>query len=423
MEKKALVIAILLSLPSFCLADGLEGRVVANYRGFVLLSADSDKREVILIEEKTRLKNLNEIWDINPWTYLKVSYNREIAGVKVADEVEPLSGVELFDPAIEITTNELFSLIKSRKDYLLIDLRPSKDYSAWHIPSALSSPAHGFNIKDLPSQKDRMIILYSENMRDPVINSAARLAVSSGYKQVRVYRGGIERWIRDGYFTMTTMEYIKGEAKKNRFVFIDTRSEEGFISGHIPGANNILPGRLNPDELMNIDGGKPIVFYGEDASDRNVEDLALIASMAGYFFKSEAPVNILEGGFRAWQAEGMPVEKGRSSSSLNRLSRTLPGTIPYEEFKGLWGKKSDNIMLLDVRTRKEAGKPALEFTKNIPLEELPFRISEIPKDREIITFCSRGIRAMIAYQILKDNGYRVKYLKARPQINPDGTLR
>ncbi len=79
---------------------------------------------------------------------------------------------------------------------------------------------------------------------------------------------------------------------------------------------------------------------------------------------------------------------------------------------------SQDAILLDVRSREEV--EALRFdlfnlgitTVNIPIDELPERLSELPKDKIIACFCSSGTRAAWAYLYLKDKGYNARWLAA-----------
>ena len=49
-------------------------------------------------------------------------------------------------------------------------------------------------------------------------------------------------------------------------------------------------------------------------------------------------------------------------------------------------------------------------TINIPLDELPSRMNELPKDKKIYVHCSTGARADMAYNELVKHGYNVKFL-------------
>ena len=46
-----------------------------------------------------------------------------------------------------------------------------------------------------------------------------------------------------------------------------------------------------------------------------------------------------------------------------------------------------DFVLLDVRTAQGFREGHLPGAKHIPFEELPKRLAELPKDREIITYC------------------------------------
>ena len=72
--------------------------------------------------------------------------------------------------------------------------------------------------------------------------------------------------------------------------------------------------------------------------------------------------------------------------------------------------ESENAVFLDVRSKEEVESIAfpLKFQAeciHIPADEIPDRVSEIPKDKPIGVFCSAGIRAAIVYAFLRANGY------------------
>jgi rhodanese-related sulfurtransferase len=62
----------------------------------------------------------------------------------------------------------------------------------------------------------------------------------------------------------------------------------------------------------------------------------------------------------------------------------------------------------------------LKGALNVPTWEIKDRLNEIPKDKEIIVYCSSGIRAEITSHILKEAGYKVRYLYAGIKIDRDG---
>jgi NADPH-dependent 2,4-dienoyl-CoA reductase/sulfur reductase-like enzyme/peroxiredoxin family protein/rhodanese-related sulfurtransferase/TusA-related sulfurtransferase len=67
-------------------------------------------------------------------------------------------------------------------------------------------------------------------------------------------------------------------------------------------------------------------------------------------------------------------------------------------------------VVLDVRDAVERETGFIPGSINIPLPELRQRLSEVPKEKEVITYCAVGLRAYIAARILKQNGYQVRNL-------------
>ncbi|MFZ2087575.1 MAG: rhodanese-like domain-containing protein [Desulfobaccales bacterium] len=72
------------------------------------------------------------------------------------------------------------------------------------------------------------------------------------------------------------------------------------------------------------------------------------------------------------------------------------------------------FLFLDVRTKEEHDHLAFPFALQIPINELPDRLNELPQDKFIITFCLTGFRAAMAYAFLRTQGIdEVKALKGR----------
>ncbi|HHL41034.1 MAG TPA: rhodanese-like domain-containing protein [Candidatus Bathyarchaeota archaeon] len=71
----------------------------------------------------------------------------------------------------------------------------------------------------------------------------------------------------------------------------------------------------------------------------------------------------------------------------------------------------DNALFLDVRSKEEANTLSFELLQhkipvlNIPINEVPDRLEEIPKDRFIGVFCSSSVRSSIVYIYLRSKGY------------------
>jgi rhodanese-related sulfurtransferase/DNA-binding HxlR family transcriptional regulator len=74
--------------------------------------------------------------------------------------------------------------------------------------------------------------------------------------------------------------------------------------------------------------------------------------------------------------------------------------------------KRGDVLVIDVRPHAEYDKAHLPFARSMPVEEIASRLSELPKDKEIVAYC-RGPFCLFseeAYQLLSSKGYRVQKL-------------
>ena len=68
-----------------------------------------------------------------------------------------------------------------------------------------------------------------------------------------------------------------------------------------------------------------------------------------------------------------------------------------------WAK--GEAVLLDVRTSEERGFTSFPFSLEIPVNELPARLNEIPRDKLVATFCTAGDRSNVAFAYLHTQGF------------------
>ncbi|MDR1762475.1 MAG: FAD-dependent oxidoreductase [Dysgonamonadaceae bacterium] len=65
----------------------------------------------------------------------------------------------------------------------------------------------------------------------------------------------------------------------------------------------------------------------------------------------------------------------------------------------------DKVTLLDVRTKEEFSLGAMPNFKNIPLDEIRERMSEIDRTKPVYLTCQVGLRGYVAARILSQNGF------------------
>jgi len=81
----------------------------------------------------------------------------------------------------------------------------------------------------------------------------------------------------------------------------------------------------------------------------------------------------------------------------------LRGDMPLSHWSSL-----ENGLLLDVRNSAELALESVPGAINIPLPELRARLSELPREREILVICRSGQRAYNATRVLLQNGFKAR---------------
>ncbi|MFH1503791.1 MAG: rhodanese-like domain-containing protein, partial [Candidatus Omnitrophota bacterium] len=101
----------------------------------------------------------------------------------------------------------------------------------------------------------------------------------------------------------------------------------------------------------------------------------------------------------------------------NKLDRVYQSITPAQVKAKI--DRGDNFIFLDVRSQQEYDAVHIENTILIPLGQLRNRFSELPLDKEIITFCKISLRGYEAALILKAQGFsKVKVMDGGIMIWP-----
>ena len=66
---------------------------------------------------------------------------------------------------------------------------------------------------------------------------------------------------------------------------------------------------------------------------------------------------------------------------------------------------SRGAVILDVRTEGEYVQGHVEGSLNIPLDQLPEELANLPKDRPVIACCRSGSRSGVAAGFLNEQGF------------------
>lgn len=228
----------------------------------------------------------------------------------------------------------------------------------------------------------------------------AGLAKKLGHRNIRVYLDGEPAWAKAGLPAYASPEFVLS----GNIVLIDLRASDKAVACRIPRAVSV-PYRKLADRLDDIPRNAPVVLYSDDAGELTTAVAELRED--GFNF-----VSAIEGNYQGWVAAGRKTESGPILSTEIKWQRKLgKGEVSVAEFKKATEGKVPNVMVIDARTKEEVAELGIfKNTVNIPLDEIPKRLHELPKDKKIYIHCSTGMRADMAYQQLVKNGFDVKFL-------------
>ena len=170
-------------------------------------------------------------------------------------------------------------------------------------------------------------------------------------------------------------------------------------AAYYPGASPISIKALYNKENRQILGAQAVGISGVDKFidvmatsikfKATIDDLAeLELAYAPPFLSAKSPANMV--GFIGQNIEDDLLEQ-----------------VFMEDLKKYDEKKT---IILDIREELELIGGKFDNSVNIPLSELRKRYTELPKDKEIWTYCAVGLRGYIATRFLSQKGYRVKNL-------------
>jgi rhodanese-related sulfurtransferase len=94
---------------------------------------------------------------------------------------------------------------------------------------------------------------------------------------------------------------------------------------------------------------------------------------------------------------------GNSRAGRNNPPAGLPPEISASE---AYAKYQGGAFLLDVRTQEEWNDFHAPNTTLIPLDQLPSRLNELPRDKEIVVVCRSGNRSQQGRDILLNAGFQ-----------------
>lgn len=82
----------------------------------------------------------------------------------------------------------------------------------------------------------------------------------------------------------------------------------------------------------------------------------------------------------------------------------LPAEISVAELKAMHDA-GRAFILLDVRERDEWETARIMWAKHVPMGDVPERMTELPKDGNVVVMCHAGVRSERVARYLRDCGF------------------
>lgn len=184
--------------------------------------------------------------------------------------------------------------------------------------------------------------------------------------------------------TPLSVRAFKAAWEGEEALVLDTRHEDVFVKGFIPGSIFIgIVGDFAPwVGALLTDLKQPILFVCDPGKEEEVVDRL---ARVGY----DNPIGYLDGGFESWVKAGEEVD-------------TLEDWTAEEFAKAA---KKENFNLLDVRKASEYNTEHIVGAQNFPLDFINRNMAQLDRNQKYFLHCLGGYRSVIAASILKSRGF------------------
>lgn len=119
--------------------------------------------------------------------------------------------------------------------------------------------------------------------------------------------------------TKLSPKAVKEKLEKNEVCFLDVRSQDEFLSGHVPGARCV--------PLEDIQSGKAEIPRDQLVVLSCQSGRRSAAAREALMARGFTNLTELEGGFSAWASDGLPVNRQRKSIPVIRQVMMVAGAL------------------------------------------------------------------------------------------------
>ena len=202
-------------------------------------------------------------------------------------------------------------------------------------------------------------------------------------------------------FSISAQDLKSKIDSKRPLMIFDIGDRQRYEKEHIPGSSYAVCNEESKKKIMpRLPKDVEIVLVADN--DEHTKQMAEMMHSFGL------KVSYLQGGIKSWKWDFDGEKFDKTSSKKNISAIELKKNIDKRQ-----GDSNNKLFLLDVREPDEYAEWHIENSVNIPLGDLAKEenLSQIPKDKEIITICPHGNRATDGRYMMERYGYNVKVLE------------
>jgi len=402
-----LAVLLLAAQPAVAVAAETAGDVQLVAGPFVLLRSGSGQK-VVRLGPWTAYGNLAGPGSLKyGGESVRITFDSGRGGFPLAASVTKETE---YSPSIDqvISVDQLL-VEQAGGTLLLVDCRSKGERDAAYIPgsSLLAAAEVVKNAKTEVGTKS--VVLYGGSAADLRPYATARELMAAGLADVRVLTDGLKGWRKAGKAVYASPSHLADLISGGTaFRLVDLRGASAENTLLMSGAEKVSAADVTRSAMFLRERSYqlPLFIYGDEK-----DSLAVAAKLAEWNYQQDGDFAILDPSWKEWS--------GRYDTSGYRPGQLPANEIGMEEFRALWRQAGPTMVFLNVKPKRDRSSPA---ELHIPLEELPERLGELPRDREIVIYCSYGLRSAVAWQILKDNGYRARFLNRTITVDANGTI-
>lgn len=260
------------------------------------------------------------------------------------------------------------------------------------------------NIKDIYALGDAILVKHFVTGQDVAIalagpaNRQGRIVAGNISGRDEIYKGSfgtsiIKVFNLTGGATGLNERSLKSLGKNFEKIYLHPNDHAGYY----PGATPISIKLLYEKETKKVLGAQAVGLNGVD---KFIDVIATVLKFRGTI-DDLAELDL---------AYAPPYSSAKSPANMSGFigQNIEDGLIKQSYVKDLENFDREKQILLDVREELELIGGKFENSINIPLSQLRKRVAELPKDKEILTYCAVGLRGYIASRFLISKGYKVK---------------